>query len=174
MKWKTAHSEPADSEEERVPNRHRGSDEERRALDAYVKLSRALATVDARIHRPLANDGLTASRFGILEALFHLGPLNQRELGRKILKSSGNVTVVIDHLEQGGLVARGRDPHDRRNVVVSLTPAGRSRIASAYPGHVRRIVDAFAPLDPDEIAQLAALAKRLGTHLPPVPEEESA
>jgi MarR family transcriptional regulator, 2-MHQ and catechol-resistance regulon repressor len=156
-----------------VPNRHGGSAEERRALDAYVKLSRALATVDARIHRPLADAGLTASRFGVLEALFHLGPLNQRELGRKILKSSGNVTVVIDHLEQGGLVARGRDPHDRRNVVVSLTPAGRSRIEAVFPDHVRRIVDAFAALDASQITQLAALAKRLGTHLP-VPEEEPA
>jgi len=155
-----------------VANRHRGSEEERRALDAYVKLSRALATVDARIHRPLAASGLTASRFGVLEALFHLGPLNHRELGRKILKSSGNVTVVIDHLEGAGLVARGRDPHDRRNVVVSLTPAGRSRIEAVFPAHVRRIVDAFAALDPKEIAQLAELAKRLGTQVPRVLEEE--
>jgi MarR family transcriptional regulator, 2-MHQ and catechol-resistance regulon repressor len=155
-----------------VPNRHRGSDEERRALDAYVKLSRALATVDARIHRPLSRDGLTASRFGVLEALYHLGPLNQRELGRKILKSSGNVTVVVDHLERAGQVARGRDPHDRRSVVVSLTDAGRSLIASAYPAHVQRIVEAFAILDPDEVDRLAALAKRLGTRLPRALEEE--
>jgi MarR family transcriptional regulator, 2-MHQ and catechol-resistance regulon repressor len=157
-----------------VPNRHRGSDHERRALDAYVKLSRALATVDARIHRPLALEGLTASRFGVLEALYHLGPLNQREVGRKILKSSGNVTVVIDHLERDGLVVRGRDPHDRRNVVVSLTDTGRSLIEAAYPAHVQRIVDAFAVLEPSEVDRLAVLAKRLGTRLSPVPEEEPA
>jgi MarR family transcriptional regulator, 2-MHQ and catechol-resistance regulon repressor len=155
-----------------VPNRHRGIDHERRALDAYVKLSRALATVDARIHRPLAHDGLTASRFGVLEAIYHLGPLNQREVGRKILKSSGNVTVVIDHLERAGLVVRGRDPHDRSNVIVSLTDAGRSLIEAAYPAHVQRIVDAFAVLEPGEVDRLAALAKRLGTRLSPAPEEE--
>jgi len=155
-----------------VPNRHRGSDQERRALDAYVKLSRALATVDARIHRPLAHDGLTASRFGALEALYHLGPLNQRELGRKILKSSGNVTVVVDHLERDGLVVRERDPHDRRHVVVSLTVAGRERIEAAYPAHVRRIVDAFAALEPDQVERLADLAKRLGTGQKPHPEED--
>lgn len=155
-----------------MPNRHRGSDEERRALDAYVKLSRALATVDAHVHRPLADEGLTASRFGVLEALYHLGPLNQRELGRKILKSSGNVTVVVDHLERDGLVARERARHDRRQVRVALTDAGRARIADAYPPHVRRIVDAFAALTPAEIERLAALAKRLGTALaPPLPED---
>jgi len=157
-----------------VPNRHRGSDRERCALDAYVKVSRALATIDARIHRPLANESLTASRFGVLEALWHLGPLNQRELGRKILKSSGNVTVVVDHLEAAGLVARERDPHDRRHVVVSLTAAGRERIEACYPAHVERIVEAFAVLEPEEVERLAALAKRLGTHRAPASEEETS
>lgn len=156
-----------------MPNRHRGSEEERRALDAYVKLSRAIATVDAHVHRPLADEGLTASRFGVLEALHHLGPLNQRDLGRKILKSSGNVTVVVDHLERDGLVARERGPQDRRQVRVTLTDAGRARIATAYAPHVRRIVDAFASLTPAEVDTLASLAKRLGTALAQRATEET-
>jgi MarR family transcriptional regulator, 2-MHQ and catechol-resistance regulon repressor len=118
--------------------------------------------------------GLTASRFGVLEALWHLGPLNQREVGRKILKSSGNVTVVVDHLERAGGRPRMRDPHDRRNVVVSLTDAGRDLIEAAYPAHVQRIVEAFAVLEAEEVDRLATLAKRLGTRLSPVPEEEPA
>lgn len=157
-----------------MPNRHRGSEPERRALDAYVKLSRALATVDARVHRPLGRHGLTTSRFGVLEALYHLGPLNQRELGRKILKSSGNVTVVVDHLERDGLVARTRGPDDRRQVVVSLTDAGRRCIEAVFPSHVARIVEAFSALEPAEVVELAALAKRLGTSPPPTLEEASA
>ena len=160
-----------------MPNRHRGSDEERRVLDAYVKLSRALATVDATVHRPLADVGLTASRFGALEALWHLGPLNQRDLGRKILKSSGNVTVVVDGLERDGLVVRERDPADRRNVIVSLTAAGRARIETVYPAHVARLVAAFAHLHAEDVDRLAALAKRLGTRnapSTPVPQEEPA
>ena len=148
-----------------MPNRHRGPESERRVLDAYVKLSRALATVDAAIHRPLADVGLTASRFGALEALWHLGPLNQRDLGRKILKSSGNVTVVVDGLERDGLVARERDPADRRSVIVSLTDAGRSRIEVVYPDHVARLVAAFAPLPAADVDRLAELAKALGTRL---------
>lgn len=146
-----------------MANLHRGSDAERRVLDAYVKLSRALASVDAAVHRPLADVGLTASRFGVLEALWHLGPLNQRDLGRKILKSSGNVTVVVDHLERDGLVARTRDRHDRRLVIVSLTDVGRACIEAAYPHHVARIVAAFAVLSPAEVDRLGDLAKALGT-----------
>ncbi len=160
-----------------MPNRHRGSDAERRVLDAYVKLSRALATVDAAIHRPLADAGLTASRFGALEALWHLGPLNQRDLGRKILKSSGNVSVVVDGLERDGLVARERAAADRRNVIVSLTDAGRTRIEAVYPAHVARLVAAFAHLHADDVERLAQLAKALGTRnapTPTVPQEEPA
>ena len=160
-----------------MPNRHRGPDAERRVLDAYVKLSRALATVDAAIHRPLADAGLTASRFGALEALWHLGPLNQSDLGRKILKSSGNVSVVVDGLERDGLVARERAPADRRNVIVSLTDAGRVRIEAVYPAHVQRLVTAFAHLGADDVARLAELAKALGTRTDPatpIPQEEPA
>lgn len=145
-----------------MPNHHQGTDEERHTLDTYVKLSRALATIDADIHRPLADHGLTSSRFGILEALMHLGPLNQRQLGQKILRSSGNVTVVIDHLERAGLVARSRT-NDRRQVLIALTDAGRYAIEAAYPEHVARIMRAFTPLNHQQQTTLATLAKQLGT-----------
>lgn len=145
-----------------MPTHHRGPDDERRALDAYLKLSRAVSAVDAHLHRGLAAEGLTVSQFGVLEALHHLGPLNQRELGRKILKSNGNVTVVIDNLERQGLVERRRGANDRRQVLVSLTDPGRRCIEAAFPGHVSRVVAAFAPLDADETRLLAELCKRLG------------
>lgn len=145
-----------------MPNRHRGSEAERRVLDSYVKLSRALASVDAVVHRPLSDDGLTVSRFGVLEALLHHGPLNQRELGRKILKSGGNISLVVDHLERDALVRRRRPEGDRRSVRVELTETGRACIERVYREHVARLVRAFAPLDPTELTTLAALAKRLG------------
>jgi MarR family 2-MHQ and catechol resistance regulon transcriptional repressor len=151
-----------------VPNRHRGSEEERRVLDTYVKLSRALASIDASVHRPLSDDALTASRFGVLEALLHHGPLNQRDLGRKILKSGGNISVVVDHLERDALVQRRRHDVDRRHVHVELTEAGRTCIERVYPEHVARLLRAFAPLSSHELTTLGALAKRLG-----LPQEKS-
>ena len=55
---------------------------EQRALQTYVKLMRATSSVTARMHRHLNIDGLTGSQFGVLEALYHLGPLCQREIGK--------------------------------------------------------------------------------------------
>ena len=112
---------------------HWGRDEERQALDAYVKLMRAAESVTALLLPRLAAAGLTMGQFGVLEALHHVGPLAQHELAGKLLRSSGNVSVVIDNLEKAGLVQRKRRPVDRRVVVVSLTPAGARADRRAVP-----------------------------------------
>ena len=75
-----------------------------RALDVYIKLMRGTESVTRRIHDHLAQADLTVSQFGVLEALFHLGTLSQRELGEKLLKSAGNITMVLGNLEERGLV----------------------------------------------------------------------
>ena len=145
-----------------MPTKHRGSADERRALDAYIKLARAGAAVDARINRPLAAADLTTSQFGVLEAIWHLGPLSHGQIGRKLLKSSGNVTVVIDNLARRGLVRREPDAHDRRISRVALTAAGATLVERVLPSHVGRVVDAFRALTVDELETLSALLKRLG------------
>jgi len=97
---------------------------QQRALKTYVKLMRAVAGVTEKMHRHLRDQGLTNSQFGVLEALLHLGPLCQREIGEKILKSGGNMTLVIDNLEKRSLVERVQDKQDRRYVKIHLTPQG--------------------------------------------------
>ena len=92
---------------------HQGPLHEIRALDAYIKLMRAAESISARIHRHLQEADLTVGQFAVLEALFHLGPLYQRDLCEKLLKSGGNITMVVDNLEKRGLVTRQRPEHNR-------------------------------------------------------------
>ena len=73
-------------------------DDEQRALGAYGKLMRAAESVTACLDAGLRRAGLTTSQFAVLETLHHLGPLCQGELAEKILKSSGNLTTVVDNL----------------------------------------------------------------------------
>ena len=87
-----------------MAKKFRGNGREVTALNTYVKMMRAVESLTARVHRHLSSVGLTVSQFGVLEALYHLGPLSQREIGQKILRSSGNITLVIDNLEKRGLV----------------------------------------------------------------------
>ena len=129
---------------------YRGTVDEERALETYIKLSRAAEAVTARINRHLQDHGLTVSQFGVLEALYHLGSLHQNQLAEKILKSSGNMTLVIDNLVKRGWVERRRDLQDRRYVNVHLTDEGHALIDGIFPTHVGYVLRAFSCLTPQE------------------------
>ena len=145
-----------------MPAHHQGSPEEVRALDAFVKLVRAASSVVARTNRPLVGEGLTVGQFGVLETLYHLGPLHQCDLARKHLQSGGNITMIVDNLERSALVRRERLAEDRRYVRVHLTDTGRARIAALFPAHVRNVVEQLAVLTAAEQEELSRLCLKLG------------
>ena len=145
-----------------MPTHHQGPPEEVRALDTFVKLVRAAGSLVARTNRPLAGHGLTVGQFGVLETLFHLGPLHQCDLARKHLQSGGNITMIVDNLERAGLVRRERLAEDRRYVRVHLTEDGRERIAAIFPAHVRSVVEQMAVLTAGEQEELGRLCRKLG------------
>jgi MarR family 2-MHQ and catechol resistance regulon transcriptional repressor len=133
-----------------------------RALDAYIKLNRAADSLTARLSGVWAEAGLTEGQFGALEALYHLGPLVQRVLAAKLLRSSGNVTLVIDNLQKRGLVRRERGTADRRCVTVHLTDEGRRLIRRLFPKHAADVAAAFAVLSAAEQEELGRLCRTLG------------
>jgi MarR family 2-MHQ and catechol resistance regulon transcriptional repressor len=139
----------------------RGTAAEATALDAYVKLMRAAESVNARSHVVLPPE-ITFTQFAALEALLHRGPLFQTELAAKLLKSGGNLTLVVANLERDGLVTRTRGADDRRYVKVALTPKGRRVIEKIFPRVSASITREFRGLDTDEQATLARLCKKLG------------
>jgi MarR family transcriptional regulator, 2-MHQ and catechol-resistance regulon repressor len=141
--------------------RHRGSIEEINALNAFIKLQRASESVSARVHAVLPA-GLTVTQFGVLEALHHIGPLCQSELAEKLLKSGGNLTLVVDNLEKAGHVLRERDPADRRFVVVKLTAKGEAFIAALFPKIVANVTREMHALSSTELLDLSRLCKKIG------------
>jgi MarR family 2-MHQ and catechol resistance regulon transcriptional repressor len=145
-----------------MATRYQGTPHEVRALNTFIKLTRAAESVAARLSGGLTDAGLTESQFGALEALYHLGPLHQRELGAKLLRSSGNITMVVDNLEKRGLVRRERGVADRRFITVHLTEAGRRLIARIFPRHAARIAAELAVLAPQEQEELGRLCRKLG------------
>lgn len=148
-----------------MPTHHRGSPAEIAALDAYIKLMRASESVTARIHDVLPA-GLTLSQFAVLESLYHLGPLCQGELASKLLKSTGNLTLVVANLQKAKLVQRQRAKTDLRFITVSLTAKGRALIAALFPKVAARITREFAALSHAEQTTLGRLCKKLGLGKP--------
>ena len=144
---------------------YKGSKKEIRALDTYIKLIRAADTLSAGININLLSAGLTESQFNVLDALYHLGPLTQKQLGKKLLKSGGNITMVIDNLEKRNLVKRRRGEKDRRVFFVSLTLQGRRQIENILPEQVSRIKNEMGTLSKGEQNELQRLCKKLGVNV---------
>jgi len=142
--------------------KYRGSEAEVRALDAYIKLMRAAASVSERANHHLGDYDLTTSQFGVLEALYHLGTLSQVELARKLLLSTANITTVLQNLEKRDLITRKRNPNDQRVVRVSLNRTGRILIEQILPSHVAGITEDLGVLTAEEQETLAALCRKLG------------
>lgn len=141
---------------------YQGTKKEIRALDAFIKLVRAAESVSGRVETHFSGLGVTVSQFGVLETLLHRGPQYQKDLAKKTLKSTGNMTMVVDNLEDRGLAKRVRDEQDRRHYKVQLTEKGRLLISNFFPEHVERIVREMSILSNEEQEMLAALCKKVG------------
>jgi MarR family transcriptional regulator, 2-MHQ and catechol-resistance regulon repressor len=145
-----------------MPTHYPGTAKERRALNAYINLIRASESILARTGGRLDEEELTLGQFGALEALLHLGPLTQRELGDKLLRSGGNITVVVNNLERHGWARRERPQSDRRIALLHLTAEGRGLIERVFARHVRGIVSEMGRLDAEEQEELRRLCRKLG------------
>lgn len=132
------------------------------SLELFIVLSRAYAWVNAHAVRDIRRTGLNPTEFGILEVLYHLGPLPLQQIGEKILISSGNITYVVDKLEQKQLLVRKPSVHDRRVIFAELTPQGQALLADFFPQHTQAIRTAMSGLSPEEQMQAVQLLRKLG------------
>lgn len=145
-----------------MPNKFKGTPTQERALSAYVKLERAAGAAFAYARIGLEEEGLTLSQFAVLEALYHVGPQYLGDLARRILTSSGNLTLVVDNLQKRGLVKRIQEGKDKRFVQAAITPAGEKLIARIFPEHARRITEVMGRLKAEEQETLGDLCRKLG------------
>jgi MarR family 2-MHQ and catechol resistance regulon transcriptional repressor len=131
-------------------------------IHVWLVLWKAGRAVETQAQRSIARFGMVISDFGVLEALLHRGPLNAKELGAKVLLTSGSMTAAIDRLAARGLVRREDDAHDRRACIVQLTTAGRRLIERAFAQHRLEMEEALEGFSIDERKALLPLLRRLG------------
>jgi len=133
-------------------------------LKLVIAIRRSLLPEDRAVVSVLNKYGLTISQFGVLESLYHIGPMNINEIISKTLSTSGNMTVVIRNLVKQGLVTKECDPEDRRAFIIKLTDAGRSKIKEIFPKHLDELDRVFSTLEMDEKKELLRLLKKLNRY----------
>ena len=144
------------------------------ALRLWVILSRAQAAVASHAAADVSRHGLTLAEFGILEVLYHRGPMLLGEVQRRILVSSGGITFLVDRLTAKGLVERRSCQHDRRARYAALTEQGTAFVAEIFPVHAAVVTRAMSGLSPEDQRACATVLKALGRTAAalPLPEAE--
>jgi len=100
----------------------------------------------------------------VLSALAERGAASQAALGRRLLIDRSDMHALLSELERDGLIARVRDPSDRRRMLVELTPAG-ARALKRLDRRIDAAQDALvAPLSPADRRELQRLLTVLVEH----------
>ncbi|WP_239615687.1 MarR family winged helix-turn-helix transcriptional regulator [Cohnella mopanensis] len=134
------------------------------SLDLFIALSRASQWVNAHADRDIKSYGLNRTEFGVLELLYHKGSQPLQQIGGKVLMSSGNITYVVDKLEQKGFVQRRACTEDRRTVYAEITESGKGLLDEVFPLHTEIIHKAVNGLTDEEKKVAHELLKKLGKY----------
>ena len=132
-------------------------------VHGFLVLWKAARAAQAYAEKSISELEMCASDFAVLEALLHKGPLPVNEIGKKVMLTSGSITVAVDRLETKGLVERRAHGTDRRARIVHLTKEGRKLITRAYADHAADLERlASASLSRAERKALIGLLKKFG------------
>ena len=134
-------------------------------LRLWLRLLRATRAIEAELRERLrVQFQITLPQFDVMAALARRDDgMSMTELSRMLIVSNGNVTGIIDRLVADKLVARSPAPHDRRSLVVKLTPRGQTQFATYARAHQEGIDRVLADFD-------AAEAETVIQHLDGLPE----
>lgn len=114
------------------------------------------------VSRYMADFGLSKSTLNILMLLRH-GPtegMQLHDLGELLLVSRANITGLIDHLEEKGLVKRVVDTSDRRARYARITKQGEGLLDEFIPLHYKNVQMLMGDLTTGEKETLVALLKK--------------
>jgi len=94
------------------------------------------------------------------------GSLRMTELADEVVYSRSGLTYQVGQMEKADWVERSPSPEDDRGVTVTITDAGRARLAQALPGHVEVLRELlFAVLTDDDVSTLAGLLEPVLDHM---------
>lgn len=124
-------------------------------------LGQASHRAQTLVSEALAQEGMRRQHFTVLTSLSEQGEASQAALGRRLWIDRSDLHAIVGELERAGLIARVRDPADRRRNVVTITSAGKSTLTRLDALIDRAQRDLVAPLTAGERRELAQLLKRL-------------
>lgn len=149
----------------RAPDTH-----SKNALRAWIRLTKCAKRIEAHVNRRFAEShGTSLARFDVLANLERCAghAASTTELSRMLLASQGNITRLLDRMEEDRLVRRRPSPRDRRVSEVQMTRAGEALFARLARDHEEWTDGLFGDLANDELKQLTTLLGKVRARLRP-------
>lgn len=140
-------------------------------LKLWTVLAKAFDAVRAHAFAHIEHEGLTVGEFGVLDTLYHKGPMTLGELQHRVLVTSGGISYLTDRLAERGLARRRAYAADRRTKQVALTAKGKQLMRRLFPAHTAVIRRALAGVDADTKRATLALLRTVGLAAAAVPVE---
>jgi DNA-binding MarR family transcriptional regulator len=132
-------------------------------VEIIGRAGRIMEYVDRALEAKFQEFGISRATFDVLATLRRSGKpfrMPQRDLMRRLLRTSGGISLRIDSLEREGFVSRLPDKEDRRLVFVTLAPKGLSLVEKVIPEHLTNEKILLAGLSKAECEQLKSLLRR--------------
>jgi DNA-binding MarR family transcriptional regulator len=147
-------------------------------LGAYFALVEVSSLLRHAIEQQLRDAGdLSYVQFQLLARLGDApeGSHRMTDLADGVVYSRSGLTYQAGLLEKAGLVTRAPAPEDERGITVTITDAGRQRLAQVFPGHIEVVSQMlFEPLSRRDVEQLAALLEPVRDHMRSTPPRSAA
>ncbi|MFD1721162.1 MarR family winged helix-turn-helix transcriptional regulator [Amnibacterium endophyticum] len=147
-------------------------------LKAYFALIEVSSLLRHAIEQQLRDAGsLSYVQFQLLATLGDRpdGRARMTDLADGVVYSRSGITYQAGLLERAGLVARGPAEDDERSTMVTITEAGRARLAAVFPGHLealqRLLLD---PMSDQDVRALADVLGRVRAHMHRQPPRSAA
>jgi DNA-binding MarR family transcriptional regulator len=105
--------------------------------------------------------GLSGKHFGCMATIANEGPLSQQKLGDRLRVDRTTIVALVDELEARGLVARRRNPEDRRAYALEATGEGRRWVKRTSAALARAESALLEGLEPAEREELVRLLQKL-------------
>jgi DNA-binding MarR family transcriptional regulator len=143
------------------------------SLALWWQLARAYHAVHLRVGQFFDERGMTGAQYGVLRCLGEAGPdgLMLTALSERLLVTCGNITGVVDRLEQSGLLRRERSLEDRRVIIARLTPRGQALYREVVPEFREYLAGLLAGIETEDQWELARLCEQVRLQVTSVASE---
>ncbi|MCX5495631.1 MarR family transcriptional regulator [Kaistia dalseonensis] len=131
-------------------------DGKKQELRLWLRVLSTSKLISQEIRRRLRREfEATLPQFDLLSQLYReKDGLRLGELSRRTMVTNGNITGLVERLEQDGYVLRERLEDDRRVTVARLTDKGRTTFTAMAAAHEQWLRDMMADVDPIVVAGL--------------------